>query len=505
MITFKNILTEKGLANIMVQVEYESIQLENSEKIYSYLDDIKLNNKRSLVYGDYDPDGMMSIEVWKDCFRQIGYTNYTVFKYGERMHKLDPFAIRTAIVGRYDYIIISDACTNELDKIKELIQFGVKVIIVDHHRTKLTYADFPRECAIVNSTLETRTPLTVSAGALVFILLDYYLHHRIRKVDTSTMACYALISLYADCIEMSSKINRGIYYKAVAIPTKNLPADVRVFMKPYHQFTRRFIEFKYGPKLNCAFRQELFDLLNEYIDAKIYSNVVAMKSGIDTLQQIHQKSVEMTDKVTDIIEYKELDNFILANINSVDNYVNVMDNKLYNYTGLVANKLADRYGKCAVVWCSKGMEIKGSFRDLLSRNYLNVFQQFCEAEGHNSAFGMHINPLEFNLFIKFLKKIDKKFTVESIENEPIIMIHNGISPDSDLIEEIALYNEFSGTIPLAMIRVNFGSGFTQMKTKFGGYKYKWGEYAVSSSRNLVTDSQVLLKPVKGKKTRLYVV
>lgn len=502
---FKKILEQINLGQILSRVEYKSILLENALKIYNFIDDIIKNNRKVLLYGDYDPDGMMCIMVWKEFFRNVGFKNYTIFTYGDRMHTLDPYAVRQAIRMHYDYIIINDTCTNEMDKINELIKFGVRIILLDHHETKYKYSDYPSNCAIVNSTLETENKIKVSAGALVYIVLEYYLKTKVKMYDDNNMVCYALISLYADCIEMSNEINRAIYYKATAIDQKYLPAEVRMFMKPYDKFSRRFIEFRYTPKLNCAFRQELFMLLNDYVKSKYRGGISEMKERIDTLTDIHKKSVEMTERVTDIITTKELDNFILANINSVNSYVNVAQNKLFNYTGLVANKLADRHGKCCVVWCSKGKEIKGSFRDLQARDYLKVFQQFCDAQGHKSAFGIHINPLEFNMFLKYIEKVDSMYEIEAVDNKPIIVEHAGIEPDLETLEDMALYNEFSGQIPIALIKVKIGQGFRQTKNKFSGYRYRWGSLTVTSSRRLSTNKYEYLKPTVGKKLKLYVV
>lgn len=502
---FRKVLQEMGLLDILTRVDYRSTLLGNTNKIYDFITDIITNNRKVLLYGDYDPDGMMCVFGWKEFFRNVGFSNYTVFTYGDRMHVLDPYAVRQAIRYQFDYIIINDTCTNEMDKIEELIKFGVKVIILDHHESNYRYKDYPSNCAIVNSTLETGVELTVSAGALVYLVLEYYLKTNIKHYDDRNMVCYALISLYADCINMENPINRAIYHKATNIDSNDLAPEIRMFMKPYDKFSRRFIEFRYTPKLNCAFRQELFTLLNDYVKSRYYAGFSEMKERVETLTDLHMKSIEITERVTDIIATEELDNFILANMNSVDTYVNIAQNKLYNYTGLVANKLADRHGKCCVVWCANGGEIKGSFRDLQARDYLKVFQQFCFAQGHKSAFGIHINPLEFTSFVNYVKKVDTIYEIEPVDNEPIIMEHPELEPNIELLEEMAIYNEFSGQIPIALVKVKIGKGFRQTKTKFGGYRYRWGDLTISSSRRLTTNSYEYLKPTVGKKLKLYVV
>ena len=84
---FKNILGDYSLSSVLDRVEYKSILLQNANEIYSIINEIKQKNLKTLVYGDYDPDGAMCTNIWKDTFRCIGFKNYAIFKYGERLVK----------------------------------------------------------------------------------------------------------------------------------------------------------------------------------------------------------------------------------------------------------------------------------------------------------------------------------------------------------------------------------------------------------------------------------
>ena len=52
---------------------------------------------------------------------------------------------------------------------------------------------------------------------------------------------------------------------------------------------------------------------------------------------------------------------------------------------MIANNLAQEYSKPCIVLCDNGSEIKASFRDILGRNYLDIFKQFCRCGGHPPA------------------------------------------------------------------------------------------------------------------------
>lgn len=149
-------------------------------------------------------------------------------------------------------------------------------------------------------------------------------------------------------------------------------------------------------------------------------------------------------------------------------------------------------------------EIKGSFRDLLSRSYLKTFQQFCVAGGHDPAFGFHLQPLEFENFLRFIKRIDKKFYIEGEPNRPIVIDHRDREPDESLLNDIALYNEFGGNkIPITLVKKAYTADIKEKASKYGGYTYRWDKYFINSSHRYKYGDYILFKPTIEKSLRLY--
>ena len=154
----------------------------NSETIYKMINNIIITNAKVFLYGDYDTDGLMCVKVWEEFFRLIGFTNYKTYCYTERMHNLDPRAVKQAIEEKFEYMIVNDTGSSELGEnglINKLVSFGLKVIVIDHHQTKYVYSDYPKDCATVNSTIENKLcpdkpPILLSAGALCFVISETY-------------------------------------------------------------------------------------------------------------------------------------------------------------------------------------------------------------------------------------------------------------------------------------------------------------------------------------------
>ena len=503
---FYDKLFELGLSELLDPVDYEKPELKNEATVLEVLEKCIKTNAKTLIYGDYDLDGLMCAMITKETFEYVGHTNHHVFRYRARTHNLDTMAVAQAISGRFKYMVICDTASSDLYSIQRLLKGGVTPIIIDHHVSDLNYSDYPKGCYIINSITNNRevgTNLRISAGALTFMVMDSLIKH-LGLEPKESLSAYALVSLYSDCMDMSNRYNRGVYYRAKRLYRHELPEIIGHFMNEYVDFNRRFIEFHFSPKINSIFRSENFRLINNYFFARKL-DIYQIESILKEIDLLHQSNRNMVNTAADIIEYRLLDNFVIGNLSSVDSDLSVKDNKLYNYTGLVANILGNRYGKTAVVYCytDTGM-IKGSVRDLQSRDYLSVFKQFCSAGGHNPAFGINLSYFEFENFIDSIERIDRNFALQGIPNEPIIIKHERIEPDSRLIIDMATYNEFSGSsTPVAFIKHRILPNLKEYRNQFS-YKYRWGDYYIQSPNRLRQYSEFIAKPTQTKDIKLMV-
>lgn len=506
---FYNALNELGIRDMLKYVEFKIPKFSTTEKIRNALQSIISNNDRTLIYGDYDIDGLMCIKCMEASLRSLGYYNFEIFPYTERTHNIDKRVIRMCIQGKFDSIIIMDTGSAEIALLNQLVSYGIKVIVLDHHETLYTYSDFPEEISILNTTLENKIQESdefsyeLSAGALTFcVCADLF--ESMGSIIPDEISVYATISLYSDCMNMSNYLNRSIYYVAMGVSDYELPSCISLFLKDGMKFSRRFIEFYFAPRINSLFRSENLQLINRlFFDSNIDNFAQeALKNRID---DIYVSTRELINEVSDLVETQELDNFVLCNLNSVDRTHNISKYKLYNYTGLIANQLCSRYGKPAIVYCEMVDCHKGSVRDQFGRNYLSSFRNISDAGGHNSAFGFKFSKTGLDKFISDVMRIDKYFSVRAAENNPIIVDYEFQEPDAKLIEDMAHYNDFSGNkIPVAFLRKQIIGDMREKRFDYG-YYYTWGsEYSISSKRRLMFGETVIIKPFVSKRTKLVV-
>lgn len=498
---FDSFLEENDFTLDTSNLSYTHPIFINEERLFEALDDIRENNRKVMIFEDCDPDGLLSGLQVRETLTRIGNTNHSIWHYKSKNHHIDEDCVYRCIEEKYDYLIIVDVGTNEVDKLKTLNTFGVKVIIIDHHVGKYDFNYYGKDTILINSKMnnnvDDRFLYVLSAGALTFTLM--YKYGSLRGIDLKYLSVYALITLYSDSIDMAHDLNRSIYNMAINQPLSVLPYFVKDFMYTNSSFRRRFIEFSLVPKINALFRAEEFELINEYFLNSSLSSIGRNKI-LERVKDIYVEKRKMVNMVTDLVKREVLENFVIANLSSSG--IETQQSKLYNYTGVIANNLSQEYGKPCIVLCDDGSQIKGSFRDILGRNYLDIFSQFCRCGGHPAAFGIHIGYMELERFINLIKfTIDKKFSIYGLQDNLIIEI-NDIVPPVPLLNKIAEYNEFAGgTLPVALVKKrNLMRELSSFKKDY--YTYMWGDLKVDSSYKLVKGVYIKIKPVIGSGLKL---
>ena len=507
---FYDILADLGVSDILNHADYTSPDYAGFAKVNSFLYDLVHSystgeNKSVLIYGDYDVDGLMCALIERDALQALGVTKVDVYNYTQRTHALDTLAVQKAILGKYDYFIVCDTGSSSMELLNRVTQHGIRIIVLDHHITVYDYEDFNENVAIINTTIENNIlgekKFALSAGALCYTVMRKFCEVNGLPVN-EPIAAYATVSLYSDCMDMRNPINRSIYYESKTLSRDELPHLIQLFMNQYSAFGARYIGFWFAPRINALFRSESFDILNKLVFGNLkYNEEVVI---VEIVEDLYVKTRDLTKELADIIDVAVYDHFVVGDLQSVEEYYNIFEYKIYNYTGLVANMLSEKYGKAAVVHCYTGSEIKGSVRDIFSRDYLTVFSNICNAGGHPSAFGFHLGAFDLDNFLGLLRYLDKYFPIADIHNEPIVLQMNGLHPDETLIEDIALYNEFSGQgLPVVYIKKQVIGSMKEIRTKYN-YKYPWGDYMIQSDHSLNFGTFVLLKPIKSLKTKLLV-
>ena len=182
--------------------------------------DIIKNKKKTLIFGDYDVDGISSITILSGFFRYLNHP----FKYVIPDRFLDGYGPNIRLLDQnldkeIDNIIFLDCGSNSHDVINHLKTKKIKTIIVDHHI--INNLDIPKSDIIINPAKDNKKFVddNVCAATLTFFLVDVINKKLNSKFRLNDYFIFSLISTICDLMPL-----RGFNRKILAIGFKiNLP------------------------------------------------------------------------------------------------------------------------------------------------------------------------------------------------------------------------------------------------------------------------------------------
>src|SRR3989338_1393322 len=291
-------------------------------------------NQKTIIYSDYDCDGIPGAVVLHDFFTAAGYTNF--FVHIPHRH-YDGFGLSVKAVETLkaeqspDLIITIDCGTTDIEAVAKARELGVDVIITDHHEPKDT---LPEAVAVVNPKVGTTYPFDGLCGAAVIFKLVQALIARGDFAITTGQEKWWLdlvgIATIADMVPLRDE-NRVLAHYGLTVLRKSRRPGLQQLLRKQkasqQHLTEDDIGFTIGPRINAASRmdtpEDAFFLL--------------------VTKELHVR-MKTIEELPDVL---------------------VMGNPDWrpSLAGLAANKLAEEYNRPAFLWGRDGNGVfKGSCR-----------------------------------------------------------------------------------------------------------------------------------------------
>lgn len=387
------------------------------EKIKNYFLDAFKNNKRIMIYGDYDCDGVMSTSIISIIFNRYNanYDFYIPFRdkdgYGLNKTKIDEFK-----KDGYDIILCVDNGISLHDEVNYANSLGLEVVIFDHHsfnKNNLSKAKYILHPVVSNFQ---KDDINVSAGMVCFYFSWCLLGH----IDQYLLSL-AAISTISDMMPLLS-YNRDIVRLGLFYINNNRYINILNLVDNVMEVNEESISLKLAPKINSIGR---LILDNKNKDVVKYFINIEDDQNIHRLSWINSTNEKRKNLVNDFkFEEKKIEDKpgIIIFDETIDEGI----------CGLLANKLMTSYNKpCLILTSSKDEPkiLKGSIRTSNGFNvidFYNVSNEYLLAHGgHEFAGGLSLNIdnldklskifYEYSLEHKFIKKELK--TIEILESE----------------------------------------------------------------------------------------
>ena len=380
----------------------------NMQGVVERINLAKENGETILICGDYDADGICATTILYKVLREIGINTLTLIPerdegYGINIKKIEEICDEIIV----DLVITVDCGISEREKIAELMDLGIDVIVSDHHEPPEILPD----CLIVNPKVKDSG---YTFDGLCGAGVAYKIGFALIGDRANKYLDYVALATVADSMDLVSE-NRSLVYEGLKLFNNKLRTAFKYLIGDNNrEITAQTLAYNIGPRVNAGGRMgdvnsalklflsedenEIFDLavkLNEYN--------INRQAGVD---DIYKQSLE-------VIRENKLN----------DKNVILVKNESWNagFIGIVASKLVEKFNKPVIVFAGQDGFLKGSARSIDGINIYNAIasakEYLIDFGGHSQAAGVSVSNENFDDFYKAISKYLYENTEEKEEKE----------------------------------------------------------------------------------------
>lgn len=386
------------------------------------------DEKKIVVYGDYDADGVTSTVILYKALKEIGANvSYYIPDRENEGYGMCKERIKKLKEEGMEVIITCDNGISAIEEIKYAKELGFTVVMTDHH--ELPFSDekskehiMPQADAVINIKREDcNYPFKSLCGAGIALKFVQALFLKIGYEDEKFLKYieFAGIGTICDVVDLKEE-NRIIVKEALKninnttnIGLKELKEAVGYKDKKVNSYC---IGFVIGPCINATGRLETANMAVELFTTKDSKKA---KELAKELVELNKKRQEMTnDNVDEIIKYIEASDL------KKDKVLVVYNEKVHeSIAGIVAGRIKEKYNVPTFI-LTKGKEFcKGSGRSI---EEYNMFEEMSKCKSLLEKFGGH--PMAAGLSIKeenielFREKLNEECSLKEEDLIPKIRI-----------------------------------------------------------------------------------
>ncbi len=388
--------------------------------------------EKTIIYGDYDVDGITSITVLKKFLeeRNLQVGEYIPNRLNEG-YGLNKEAVKKIAKQGYKLIITVDCGISCIEEIKYATELGLEVIVTDHHEPA---EELPKCLAVVDAKRkDNQYPFNQLAGVGVVFKLIQAISIKLNLDNREYLkyldiVCVGTISDIVPLVDENRVITK-LGLKLVPI-SKNIGLRTLLASTGYKEVNSTTISFGIAPRINACGRMgeekealRLF-LTNDLQEAK---EITERLNNYNLERQETEKRI--FKQALEQIENGEKDKSCI---------VLGQEGWHHGIIGIVASKVTDIYFKPSILICFEGEEGKGSGRSIPGFNLhdavMNCDTYVEKFGGHSMAIGINVKRENFEKFKKEFEEYTQNSHISDII--PIIQIDKQVDIKKINIQEV---------------------------------------------------------------------
>lgn len=399
---------------------HDPLLLADMENATSRIKRAVENGEKITVYGDYDVDGITSVVLMYRCLTSLGANvDYYIPDRTEEGYGLNSSALRSIYDSGTSLIVTVDTGTTAVEEIAEAENYGLDVIVTDHHECKPT---LPVCVAVVNPKRpDSVYPYKELAGVGVVFKLVCAL------IGDSTKA----FSLYGDLVSIGTIAdimplvdeNRVLVSLGLDLLRKRPSCGIKALLEAsggykHGQITASTIAFQVAPRINAAGRIGDPKRSVELLLCEDPGQAASLAEGLCDENRTRRRME--ADIIADVEK-------MLENRNPSDRIIVVgSENWHHGVIGIVASKIVEKYHLPCILVCFDGDRAKGSARSIKDVSMFELLTQSSrhleKFGGHEMAAGLTLARKDFDGFVRDItaianEKITDDMMIPVVESE----------------------------------------------------------------------------------------
>lgn len=354
------------------------------KKVMQRLNAAKEQKEKTVIYGDYDVDGLTSTAIMKMAMEEVGipcgYFVPSRYKegYGLNASRVEEFAKKG-----YRLIVTVDNGISAFDAVKKARELGMEVIIIDHHEIPEQTVDTPY---VFHFRSEGFLSYPCSAASLAFFVACSL----VRRYDPyfATLAGIAVFSdvmpLVGNNLELSKIMFESLH--------KNRYPNLMYLLGNNPFFTYEDISFTLIPSLNAPGR-----ICKDSLSTNQACRFLTETKDKEWIAS-HGKSIfEINQRRKDIVKSMTFQ----SRLDSLHAVVAIADD-YSGLTGLFANRILTETKKSVIVFApveNDAEKLVGSIRVMPGHNAMEFVHKherfFLASGGHPYAAGVTIQKKDY--------------------------------------------------------------------------------------------------------------
>lgn len=382
------------------------------------------NKEKTIIYGDYDVDGITSTTVLKKFLDERGMNvGYYIPNRLDEGYGLNKDSMKKIAQEKYTLMITVDCGISGIEEVELGNSLGIETIITDHHEP---LDELPKALAIVDAKRkDNKYPFNQLAGVGVVFKLIQAISIKLGLEEKEylkylDLVCVGTISDIVPIVD-ENRIIAKLGLKLVEV-TKNVGLKTLLKSVNYQNIDSNTISFGIAPRVNACGRM---GHETEALRLFLTDNVEEAEELSEKLNKYNKDRQETEKEIVKQALEK------IENEEQKDSSVIVLGDERWHHgvIGIVASKITDIYFKPSVLICYEGEEGRGSGRSIPGfdlHNALCKSSKYLEKYGgHEMAIGLSLKKSNFKNFKDELEKVAKEANISEII--PVITIDKLVS------------------------------------------------------------------------------